>query len=114
MASDYEPFNLTENAEAEEEQRLRDRIKAEEFAKDIQFVMGDKRGRRFIWWLLGNTGLFRSSFTGTRETDFREGGRNIGLQLLDELIVNCSELYLLMERERIDDRRNADAAGKPE
>lgn len=112
MVSDYSPFDLKENTEADKEKKLRDQIKAEEFVKDIRWVMGDKRGRRFIWWLLSLTGVFRISYTGNSETYFREGMRQIGIILLDELKTNCDEFYIAMERERKDGKRNADDGNK--
>jgi len=108
--SEYEPFDLVGQAAQKEEQQLRAKILAENEVKNLQWVMSDKRGRAFIWWLLGLTGVFRISFTGNSETFFREGMRNIGVMLLDQLKTHCDELYIAMERERKNGRRNTSNA----
>lgn len=108
QTSDYEPFALEENEKEKTEKQLRAKIKAENEVKDLQWVMSDKRGRRFIWSLLGMTGVFRISYTGNSETFFREGMRNVGVMLLDQLKTHCDELYIAMERERKHGKRNAD------
>lgn len=67
---------------------------------DFQWLMSDKRGRRFVWRLLAKTGVFRSSFTGNSETFFREGARNVGLMLLAEINEHSPEQYTLMLKEQ--------------
>lgn len=110
--SEYTPFDLEENAATEEEKKLRAKLLAEQDIKDLQWVMGDKRGRRFMWRLLERSGVFRISYTGNSETYFREGMRNIGIMQLDDLKTYCEETYIAMERERKDvNKRNADDSG---
>ena len=54
-------------------------------AEALRWLMGDARGRRFVWGLLGNAGLFRSSMAPSAElTAFNEGRRDLGLALLAE------------------------------
>lgn len=67
--------------------------------------MSDPRGRRFIWRLLGITGIFRSSFTGNSETFFREGERNVGLKLLTEVTRDANDLYLTAQQEAADEAK---------
>lgn len=72
--------------------------------------MSDPRGRRFVWWLLGIAGIFRSSFTGNSETFFREGERNVGLRLLTEVTRDAHDLYLMAQQEAaVEAKRDADA-----
>ena len=46
-----------------------------------------------MWRWLSRTGVFKSSFTGNSETFFREGMRNIGIMLMDEIHSHCPDLY---------------------
>lgn len=68
--------------------------------KDMLWVLDSPQGRRFVWRYLGITGVFRSSFTGSPETThFNEGGRNIGLRLLEDINEAKPEAYLQMTKE---------------
>jgi hypothetical protein len=53
---------------------------------DIKWLMADPRGRRVTRRLLERSGVFRVSFTGDAlGTSFREGERNVGLMLLQQI-----------------------------
>lgn len=67
---------------------------------DLIWLMGDVRGRRFVWRLLEDAGIYRSSFTGDALlTAFNEGQRNQGLRLMDELLQHCPKRLSEMQRE---------------
>lgn len=79
---------------------MRDRkASADMEAADFKWLMSDKRGRRIVWRLLEQTGVFRSSFTGNSETFFREGARNVGLKVLADLHEHAPEAYVLLLEE---------------
>lgn len=67
--------------------------------EDLRFIMGSASGRRFVWRILETAGLYRSSFTGNSETFFREGMRNIGLQLVGQIHSVCPDQYAIMVKE---------------
>lgn len=71
--------------------------------EDFKSLMKLKEGRRFIWRVLSETGVYRSSFTGNSETFFKEGKRSIGLILIGELHTICPELYAVMVEEHQQD-----------
>lgn len=99
--SEPNPFDLAEVEAAEH--ALNDEAKLERAVEvdDFKFVMEDKRGRRMIWRLLAETGVFRLSFTGQMETtSFREGARNIGLKYMALIHEACPEKYQLMLKEQ--------------
>lgn len=49
---------------------------------DVQWLMGDERGRRLVWRWLGEAGLFRTSYSAEGlAMAFNEGQRNQGLRL---------------------------------
>lgn len=68
-------------------------------ANDVKWLMSSKQGRRFVWRLLGEAGVFRTSFTGNSETFFKEGKRAIGLFILGEISAHSPEAYALMQTE---------------
>ena len=73
----------------------KEKFSKEDEVKDLQEILALPAGKRFIWRYLEKCGVFQSSFTGNSETFFREGERNIGLQLLDE--VSRADLKSLIE-----------------
>lgn len=76
-------------------QRERQRIEVEDF----KWLMAHKQGRRFVWRLLERTHLFKTSFTGSSETFFKEGERNVGLRVMDLINDHAVEQYLTMVKE---------------
>lgn len=70
-----------------------------EHAARLLFVMGDQRGRAFVWALLESAGLYRSSFAPAQEMAFLEGMRNMGLRLLADIQTHCPKQERLMRDE---------------
>lgn len=67
---------------------------------DLEWVMSDGRGRRVVWRLLEQAGVFRLSYTGDAlSTAFNEGQRNIGLRLMADCLEAAAEKYLVMQAE---------------
>lgn len=89
-------------------QEMEDRLAAERTASikqqrdedDLKWVLADKRGRRVMASLLAMTGLYQGSFTGSSETFFREGRRDIGLQILSRINNANPDAYITMLKER--------------
>ena len=70
--------------------------------EEFRWLMGDPRGRRFVWDLLAKAGLFRSSLGISPElTAFNEGRRDLGLAVLADLMRLCPEQYARMQAEAI-------------
>ena len=91
---------------------LRARMAAEQALADLRSVMGEPAGRRFMWGLLGDCGLYAASFNNSGSiTAFNEGKRDIGLRLLARITQDCPEQYLAMQAEAIAaDRKAAENA----
>jgi hypothetical protein len=71
------------------------------FAKDLQWLVSQRRGRRIVWRLLERAGVFRSSFsTDAGVTAFNEGRRYNGNELLVQLVTHSPEQYALMLKEQ--------------
>lgn len=82
---------------------------------DLRWLMAAKQGRRFIWRLLGESGLYRPSYvpgaTDAMAVAYHEGARNTGLKLLGLITEHCPERLSEMQKEaRTHDRRQ----GKPQ
>tara|TARA_R110000868_G_scaffold317394_1_gene578215 strand:+ start:1371 stop:1670 length:300 start_codon:yes stop_codon:yes gene_type:complete len=70
---------------------------------DLRAIMESQLGRRFMWRLLEQTGLYKTSFTGNSTTFFNEGQRNIGLWLIAQVNENCLDEYTQMVKENRED-----------
>ena len=71
----------------------------EQVKVDWQWLLSTKQGRRFAHYLLGKARLNQSSFTGNSETFKREGRRELGLELQDEMTTHDFPGYLQMLQE---------------
>ena len=85
--------------EVVKKQQERDKKRIERRKNDLRKILSIPEGRRFYWELLTKAGVFRTSFTGTSTTYFNEGKREIGLQLLAELMEVKPEAFTQMQRE---------------
>ncbi|MBX9946074.1 MAG: hypothetical protein K2Y40_18510 [Reyranella sp.] len=81
------------------DRQKRHRLAAERADADLVWLMNQREGRRFVWRLLQLCHLYESSFTGTSATFFREGERNVGLQVLADIVRLCSDLHARMAGE---------------
>lgn len=86
-----------------EQKAAKERYTKKQELADLRLILDTKSGRRFIWKYLGICGVFRSSFTGNSETFFKEGQRNVGLQLMAEVHEADIEMYALMSKENAED-----------
>jgi hypothetical protein len=76
--------------------REKNKFKQDTEDNDLKFLLASDQGRRFIWNMLEKCGVFKSSFTGSSETFFLEGQRNIGLKLMSDIMRVDPESYLKM------------------
>lgn len=85
--------------------KRRKEAKQQEIARidALMAFMSHPQGRAYIWWLLGQCGVHRTSFTGDPyRTVFNEGQRNIGLMVFAELHKHCAGDYAKMVNEAQD------------
>ena len=110
--SNYDPLDLRGQERQKQERETRERMSRETEEADIKWLMSSKRGRRVIWRLLDQAGVFRLSFsTNAMQMSFAEGNRNYGLRILSLIHSLCPELYPTMIKEQTNDR-NADDASR--
>lgn len=103
--SNYDPLDLRGQERQKQERETRDRLSRETEEADIKWLMSSKRGRRVIWRLLDQAGVFRLSFnTNAMSMAFAEGNRNYGLRILALIHTLCPELYPTMIKEQSNDR----------
>lgn len=95
-----DPFDL-DAANARDTQRTdAQRARQEAADKDLRFVMGDARGRRVLWGLLEEAGIYRSSFSvDPLAMAHAEGRRDMGLRLLARLMRTTPGEYLKAQEE---------------
>lgn len=65
---------------------------------DLNTVLATPAGRRLIWKLLGDLGVFSLCYSSDsdRDTAFNLGARNQGLRMLAHIHEVCPERYLEM------------------
>ena len=97
----------------DEERRLdeRDRLRSQRDEADLKAVLASPAGRRFVWGVLAQCGVFTSSYTEQPlGMAFSEGRRSIGLALVARIMARTPDLFLTMQKENIDDgHSSADA-----
>ncbi len=90
------------------ERRRQAAIDDRERARDREgwgYFMADRRGRRLLRRLVRFCGVFDSSYTGSSDTYFREGRRDIGLFILSQIREHAPEQYGSAVMEQGDDER---------
>jgi hypothetical protein len=97
----HDPFEPEVDATTAQSERARQLTALE--VSDLLWLMGSKRGRRIVWRLLEEAGVFRTSFnTNSLLMAFAEGTRNYGLRVLGLIHTHCPELYAPMLKEQRD------------
>lgn len=90
------------------------------YEEAVRSVMSTRAGRLFVWSLIVGSGYFDSSFEPGDPyiTAFREGRRDVGRTLVQELQRLCASEYMTMQRERHEEaelaRDGKRAAGRAE
>lgn len=80
--------------------KIKEEIRRDDELNDLRSILSNKEGRRFVWGLLTQCGVFKVSYVGNaNDTIFNEGKRNIGLKLLQDVTTANPDLYLKMAKE---------------
>ena len=109
-----EDFLDIENKQQKETDAKRERRHARD-VNDLRKILAIPEGRRYIWRLWGLTGVFRSSYApkDANMTSFREGQRDVGLAMLQD-INDASPTALSQMRSEYLSELNADKKEKKE
>lgn len=108
--SNFDPLDMVGQQKVREERELKDRLERSNEESDLKWLMGSKRGRRIVWRLLDQAGVFRLSFNpNAMHMAFAEGNRNYGLRMLTMIHATVAEMYPVMLKEQTNDgNRNND------
>ena len=113
MSKEFDPIDVRAQEKASAEKAAREKLARENEEADVKWLMGSKRGRRVVWRLLDQSGVFRLSFnTNSMQMAFAEGNRNFGLRMLSMVHSLCPELYPQMVKEQSNDRIADDGSSR--
>lgn len=100
--SEFDPTDLAEEEARETEVKAAAEQELRWEVSDLIWLMSTKRGRRVVWRLLKNAGVYRLSYCqgDAMQTAFNEGQRNGGQRILALIMQHASEAYALMVQER--------------
>lgn len=110
MNQKTDPFDVhaPDRRRAQEAKQARQDRDLEE--DDIRWLLSSRKGRRIVWRLLDQAGVFRSTFnTNSMQMAFAEGNRNLGLRLLAIVQSVAPELFPTMTKENTHEHRSNDA-----
>lgn len=98
--SNHDPIDTREQDRVRADKQLREKLDRETEEADFKWLLGSKRGRRIVWRLLDQAGVFRLSFnTNSMQMAFNEGNRNTGNRLLAVMNLVAPEAFPLMMKE---------------
>lgn len=82
------------------EEAKKQKLRRDNELNDLRLICETDHGRRFIWRLLEQAGVWRSTYTGEAlSAAFAEGKRNTGLMVFSDVMEACPDQYLAMAKE---------------
>lgn len=100
-----DPTDLRGQERARAAAELGEKLARETEQGDIKWLVSSKRGRRIVWRLLDQAGVFRLSFnTNAAQMAFNEGNRNTGNRLLAMVNDVAPEAFTVMLKESKSDK----------
>jgi hypothetical protein len=79
--------------------KVNEKLRRDQELNDVRSVLGTIQGRRLLWKYLELCGVYKTSFTGSSETFFLEGQRNVGLKILGDIMDADPMAYVNMMKE---------------
>lgn len=96
--SQNEPIDVGDDIQVSDRKNVH-KTKKDQDREYLRAILSTLGGRSFLWRLLAECGVYKSSFTGNSTTFFNEGKRNIGLWLLEEIYNSDPTAYGKMRHE---------------
>ena len=98
MTDGDRPANAADEAKLRASaKKLKDQRNQEQ--NDIREIMARPEGRRLMWRIISEGGVFSDCFTGNNTTFFNEGKRSNGLWLMNELETTDQANFIEMWKE---------------
>ncbi|HBR3904197.1 TPA: hypothetical protein L9T70_001445 [Klebsiella pneumoniae] len=89
-----------EREELAADELKRQQLRRENELNDLRLICETEYGRRFIWRLIEQAGVWRTTYTGEAlSAAFAEGKRNTGLKVFSDVMEACPDQYLAMAKE---------------
>jgi hypothetical protein len=80
--------------------QIKEKLVFESAINDMKFILAIEQGRRFIWSMLSDCGIYSESADQSGSwTYYKEGRRSIGLKLLSKIMDADPDAYLKMMKE---------------
>ncbi len=79
---------------------------AQQAKLDLQEVLRHEHGRRVVWRWLGSAGIYTTTYRrDSNSTEFNEGRRSLGLEILDAIQQADPDAYIRMQQEALEAAR---------
>lgn len=91
-----DPTDIRYEQAASEAKDRQKKLSREQDAADFKVLLSTPAGRRFMWRMLEECGVYRSTFRPNSEAAFLEGKRAVGLFLLAQVHDLCPERLVEM------------------
>lgn len=100
MATTRDPTDLRAQEANTEAQQQRYDLGLLQEIEDFKWLLKHRPGRRIVWKLMSDAGVFRSVFNHSGSVmAFNEGQRAQGLKLLMSIMEHAPEAFTLMQKE---------------
>ncbi len=96
--AEQQPFDAGDATQVKK-RKTKAQIRQEQDKEDLRNILLSPGGRRFMWKLLEECGVYKISFTGNSHTFFNEGKRQIGLRLIEDIFNADPNAYTEMRME---------------
>lgn len=105
--ADYDPTDLPSQERERSKLEKNDLYFRQVEEADFKWLMSNRRGRRIVWRLLEEAGVFRTTFTDNpMQTAFNEGMRKYGVAVLVQVHKLTPDLYPTMLTEQQEHARS--------
>ena len=107
-----EGFNAADEVQVKKRKRKVDR-QEEQNRDDLGVVLSTLQGRRYLWRLMGECGVYALGFhhEDTHTTALDSGRRSVGLNLTTEITTHFPDAYLQMQAEAYEAAKKEKANG---
>jgi hypothetical protein len=106
MNTNYDPVNLEEQQKTIDERTHNEKIEKLTEDDDLRWLMGQKRGRRIVWWFLSLCKVYQDPFDTNALSMARNcGAKQFGILILARILQICPNDHATMTNEN--SRNNA-------